>query len=316
MSQMRSSLDEFAQTACIGLPLPGSGATWRRFAVLAEWASRDLSLGRLCEGHADSLAILAEAGMRPVSGATYGVWASRSKSVATVAERVEGGWRLSGTKEFCSGSGIIDRALVTATTNEGQRLIDISVPEHVAPVTPGSWPSVGMAASMSETVSFAGPPIADEFVVGPSEFYVDRPGFWFGAAGVAACWYGGAVGLVNELAEWIGPEPSELVLMDLGVAVTALEAMRHALKGAADDFDDDPTNERQRAKFRALVTRQVVHDSAHAVLEQVASAGGARPLCHDEAQSRRAADLYIYLSQHHGNADAAEIGRTFLQALP
>jgi hypothetical protein len=133
---------------------------------------------------------------------------------------------------------------------------------------------------------------------------------------VAACWYGGAVGLVNELTEWIGPEPSELVLMDLGVAVSALEAMRHALKGAADDFDDDPTNERQRAKFRALVTRQVVHDSAYAVLEKVASAGGARPLCHDEAQSRRAADLYIYLSQHHGNADAAEIGRTFLQALP
>jgi alkylation response protein AidB-like acyl-CoA dehydrogenase len=316
MSQIRSSLDEFVESAGAELPLPGSGATWQRFAVLAEWAARDLSLGRLCEGHADSLAILAEAGMRPVKGASYGVWASRSKSAATIAERVDGGWRLSGTREFCSGSGIIDRALITATISEGQRMFDISVAEHVASVTPGSWPSVGMAASMSETLEFSGPLISDEFVVGPSEFYVNRPGFWFGAAGVAACWYGGAVGLVNELAEWIGNEPSEFVLMDLGVAVSALEAMQHALKNAANDFDDDPTDEQHRGRFRALVTRQVVHDSAHAILARVASAGGARPLCHDEAQSRRAADLYIYLSQHHGNTDAAEIGRAFMKARP
>jgi alkylation response protein AidB-like acyl-CoA dehydrogenase len=316
MSQIRSALDEFVETDGADLPLPGSGATWRRFSVLAEWAARDLSLGRLCEGHADSLAILAEAGMRPISGATYGVWASRSKSMATIAERIDGGWQLSGTKEFCSGSGIIDRALVTATTDEGQQMFDISVAEHVASVTPGSWPSVGMAASMSETLEFSGPLISGECVVGPSEFYVNRPGFWFGAAGVAACWYGGAVGLVYELAERIAAEPSEFVLMDLGAAVSALEAMQHALKNAADDFDDDPTDGQHQAQFRALVTRQVVHDSSHAVLAKVASAGGARPLCHDEAQSRRAADLYVYLSQHHGNTDAAEIGRAFVKARP
>ncbi|MCU1362924.1 MAG: Acyl-CoA dehydrogenase, partial [Acidimicrobiaceae bacterium] len=284
MSQIRSSLDEFVQTAGADLPLPGSGATWRRFAVLAEWASRDLSLGRLCEGHADSLAILAEAGMRPISGATYGVWASRSKHVGTTAERSENGWLLSGTKEFCSGSGIIDRALVVATTNEGQRMFDISVAEQVSSVVPTSWPSVGMAASISETLEFTGPPIPDEYVVGPVDFYVNRPGFWFGATGVAACWYGGAVGLVNGLAEWISPEPSDFVLLDLGVAISALEAMRHALKSAADCFDDDRTDRQRRARFHALVTRQIVHDSASVVLDRVASAGGAHPLCHDEAQ--------------------------------
>ncbi|MCU1363506.1 MAG: Acyl-CoA dehydrogenase, partial [Acidimicrobiaceae bacterium] len=81
-----------------------------------------------------------------------------------------------------------------------------------------------------------------------------------------------------------------------------------------DCFDDDRMDRQRRARFRALVTRQIVHDSANVVLDRVASAGGARPLCHDEAQSRRAADLYTYLSQHHGNVDAVEIGLTFLQA--
>jgi len=257
---------------------------------------------------------LAEAGKRPVRGALYGVWAARSKSAATSAERVDGGWRLSGTKEFCSGTGIIDRALVTAATSEGQRLFDISVAEQVVAIASHSWPSIGMAGSMSETLEFGGPVISDEFIVGSHEFYLDRAGFWFGAVGVAACWYGGSVGLVNQLVEWLDPEPHDLVMRDLGIAISSLEAMRHALKAAADDIDDDPRDEHLRARLSALVTRRVVHDAAVTVLEKVASAGGARPLCHDESQSRRAADLYTYLSQHHGNSDAVAIGHTFLQA--
>ncbi len=313
MSQMRSSLDEFAQTVGAELPLPGCGETWARFATLAEWSARDLSLGRLCEGHADALAILAEAGMRPVRGAVYGVWASRSSNAATVAQRTASGWRLTGVKEFCSGSGIIDRALVNATTEDGQRLFDVSVSEHVASVVPNSWPATGMAASASETIEFAGPTIPEELAVGGLEFYTSRPGFWFGATGVAACWYGGAVGLMNDLVERMSSEPSELVMMDLGEALSALEAMRSSLTIAASNIDQDPTDQHGGARFRALVTRQLVHESATTVLERVASAGGARPLCHHEGQSRRAADLYIYLSQHRGRRDAVELGRTLMR---
>jgi hypothetical protein len=65
-----------------------------------------------------------------------------------------------------------------------------------------------------------------------------------------------------------------------------------------------------------LVARQVVHDSATDILARVASAGGARPLCHNETESRRAADLYVYLAQHHGGADAAVLGRIMAGTKP
>ena len=52
--------------------------------------------------------------------------------------------------------------------------------------------------------------------VGPDGWYLERPGFWFGAAGVAACWYGGARGLVEEVIRSIGPNPSEPILAELG----------------------------------------------------------------------------------------------------
>ncbi len=305
---------EFVATQSADLPLPGSGATWRRFTTLADWASRDLSVGRLCEGHADALAIIAEAGASPVSGASYGVWTARSGRATTFAERVDRGWRLTGSKEFCSGGRILDRALVSAATSEGYLLFDIDVAQQVSSLVPGSWPAVGMANSMSETLEFGGPIVSDSQVIGPADFYLQRPGFWFGGAGVAACWFGGAAGLINGLVPWINSEPTESSLVDLGVAVSELETMRYTLKGVADDIDQDPYDLGRRAQYRTMVVRHVVRNAALEVLNRVASAGGARPLCHDEDQSRRAADLFVYLSQHHGTVDAQELGRALIHA--
>lgn len=181
------TLNEIAEISAPELPLPGAGRTWHRFGALARWAAFDLSLGRLAEGHVDALAILAEAGRRPVSpAATYGVWAARNPTHGVTARHTKDGWRLTGQKPFCSGSGLIDRALVSAETSDGYRLFDISVPEHVVRTLPDSWPAVGMAGSLSNTLEFGGPPIPDHQAIGGPEFYLERPGFWFGAIGVAA----------------------------------------------------------------------------------------------------------------------------------
>ncbi|HVB51613.1 MAG TPA: hypothetical protein VND89_07775 [Acidimicrobiales bacterium] len=310
MARVKELLNDFIRSDGSDTPLPGSGATWQRWDILSTWAARDLSVGRLGEGHVDALAILSEARMEPLGEtATYGVWAARSRSGGTSAIRVPGGWELSGRKEFCSGSGLIDRALVTADTPEGYRLFDIALDEHVARANHESWPAIGMADSISETLEFSGPVVPESRVVGGPDFYTNRPGFWFGAAGVAACWYGGAVGLVNSFIGSLPGEPSPHVLADLGKAVADLASMREVLKDAADAFDRDPKDEEFQAHYRALIVRQVVHDAATDVLARVATGGGARPLCHDLDQSRRAADLFVYLSQHHGGSDAAELGR-------
>jgi alkylation response protein AidB-like acyl-CoA dehydrogenase len=313
MSRTTTIFDEFVTTDGADLPLPGSGQTWRRFSSFAHWASKDLSAGRLCEGHGDALSILSEAGMTSTDRATYGVWASRSSVGGTFAERVPGGWRLRGSKSFCSGSGIIERALVTADSTDGYLMFDVAVDEQVINVVPNSWPAVGMADSKSETLEFGGPVISDDRLVGCPDFYTRRPGFWFGAAGVAACWYGGAVGLFNGLTEGFVGAPNDHVMADVGEAVAALEMIRQVLRFVADAIDEDPLDAGQRAHFLALVARQVAHDSAETVLARVASAGGARPLCLDAEQARRAADLYVYLSQHHGRVDAAELGRIAIE---
>jgi hypothetical protein len=314
-AEVAKSVRRYIESDAADVPLPGSGRTGERFEALTA-AAGDLSVGRLVEGHLDALAILAEAGVAGRHrGSAYGVWAAFSGSGDLQAEAVAGGWRVTGSKAFCSGTGLVDRALITAHSTGGPRLFDIDVAEHVVSAAPDSWPAVGMADSDSRTLVFDGPVIASGDTVGGPGFYTGRPGFWFGAVGVAACWLGGAKGLLAHLLETAPPEPGDLVLAELGRAVARVSAMADVLGQAAGHIDSDPGDGRGAARFRALTARQAVHDGCLEVLSGTAAAGGARPLCHDRTQARRAADLYVYLAQHHGGPDAAEIGRLALGGL-
>ena len=89
----------------LDLPLPGGGRTRERWAVLADLAEEDLSLARLAEGHADAIAILAELGAWPAAGREpLGVWAAQPPGPGLIASRTGHGWRLDGTKQYCSGA--------------------------------------------------------------------------------------------------------------------------------------------------------------------------------------------------------------------
>jgi alkylation response protein AidB-like acyl-CoA dehydrogenase len=313
MSRISLEFEQLVRTQGVELPLPGQGKTWQRFETLSAWAAKDLSLGRLAEGHVDALAILAEAGLEVAEPmATYGVWAARSGSAVMTARRESGGWRLSGEKAFCSGGTLMDRALVSAESADGYRLFDVAVSEQVIRALPDSWVAVGMADSFSETLEFGGPPVPNGREVGAPGFYLERPGFWFGAVGVAACWFGGAAGLVEHLLKALEPASPDLVLGALGEAVAHVQGMRHVLQDAAREIDADPEDMQGTARRRALVVRHAVHHAASEVLVLVAAAGGARPLCHDREQAQRAADLYVYLAQHHGPQEAAALGRLLL----
>ncbi len=289
----------------LNLPLPGGGRTRERWAALADLAEEDLSVARLAEGHTDALAILAELGAVPAPPRSrWGVWAAQPPGPGLTASRADGAWLLDGIKHYCSGARSCTDVLVTATAPDGSRLFAVST-RDLSPV-PGTWPATGMAGSDTLDVRFAG--IAAEPVGGPGA-YIDRPGFAHGGAGVAACWYGGARGVGRTLLDAaarrdVGPH----ALAHLGAVDIALLTAKTALDAAAADIDADPGDHRSGGRLRALRVRTVVEAAATEVMGHVGRALGAGPLCHDEAHSRRVADLTVYLRQHHAERDLAEIG--------
>jgi alkylation response protein AidB-like acyl-CoA dehydrogenase len=289
----------------VDLPLPGSGATWRRWAALAELAEEDLSLARLGEGHADAVAILAElGGPPPQAGSRWGVWAANPPGPNVTATRQDGGWLLRGTKQYCSGARVCTHALVTARAGDEERLF--AVEADGLDLHADSWPATGMAGSDTLDVGFSAVPAEP---VGPPGGYTGRPGFSHGGAGVAACWYGGARGVARTLARAaakrdVGPH----ALAHLGAVDIALRTTRAALVRTADEIDADPGDLRGEGALRALRVRALAEATASDVLARTGRALGAGPLSHNGAHSRAVADLTVYLRQHHAERDLARLG--------
>lgn len=289
----------------LDLPLPGAGRTGDRWAAFTELAGEDLSLARLGEGHADAVAILAELdGPGPGPGSRWGVWAAQPPGPRLTAREAGDGWRLDGVKQYCSGADSCTDALVTADAADGPRLFATSTSELV-PI-PGTWPAIGMAASDTLDVRFDDVPAVP---VGAPGEYVGRPGFAHGGAGVAACWYGGARAVGETLLAAasqrdIGPH----ALAHLGAVDVALYSASLALQTAAAEIDADPADRKGTAARRTLRVRAQVEAAATEVMIRVGRALGAAPLCHDEAHSRRVADLTVYLRQHHAERNLAQLG--------
>lgn len=293
------------------VPIPGGGRTWQRMEMLADVSGRDLSVGRLVEGHLDALAIIDELGRAPAGPGVYGVWAARRPG-ELVASRDGDGWWLQGAKPFCSGAGLLSRALVVADAPDGVRLFDLDVADVV--VVEGTWPAVGMAGSTSNRVCWPGQAVKPDEAVGPPGGYTDRIGFWWGAAGVAACWWGGARALLRVVRDDLARgDPGDPELAELGAGWATLDAAGAMLRQAAGQIDAHNRDDRGGARRTALITRHAVHQACVEVLAAAGAAGGARPICLDADQSRRSADLYAYLAQHHRGRDAAALGRLVVQ---
>lgn len=300
---------QLADTGLRDLPMPGTGATATRLRALSEIAAVDLSLVRLVEGHLDARAILAEAARSPRDG-LYGVWAAEPSDAQLRAIRTGPHWRLHGRKRYASGARGLARALITAHADDGARLFDVALDLPGVHPLDGTWPAIGMARTDSLEVDFDGVELDDDAAIGAPGFYLARPGFWHGAIGVAACWYGGALGAARMLRAYLGDhEPDPHQLAHLGAVAAACHAMQLALDDAAREIDRDP---RASARTRALVVRAVVEQGCQDVLARAGRASGTSPLAFDRRHARRAADLIVYLRQHHAERDLAELGRANL----
>ncbi|MFJ7999714.1 acyl-CoA dehydrogenase [Streptomyces sp. NPDC096310] len=301
-----ASVVDLISAGGLEFPLPGSGRTAARFAALRSVAEEDLCSARLVEGHVDALAILAELdGPPPAPGRRWGVWAAEPPGTTLKAARSGEGWLLSGLKPYCSGAHSCTDALVTARAPDGRRLFAVTVdPRHCVPVE-GSWRAVGMAGSDTPAVRFDEVPA---LAVGEVDSYVRRPGFQHGGVGVAACWYGGALAVARTLRRAAGRRPDPHSDAHFGAVDMQLHAAGVLLEQAATEIDGDPSDDRGQARVRGLRVRAFVESVCAEVLTRVGRATGAGPLCHDLRHARNVADLAVYVRQHHGERDLAELG--------
>ncbi|MEO7447668.1 MAG: acyl-CoA dehydrogenase [Humibacillus sp.] len=312
-------------------PLPGSGSTWRLWTSLAALGAVDLTVARAVEPHVDARAILDEARAagflqqpdgptEPHPRGSWGVFAAEGPGARLVARSSEpsdgaaasgndvAGALLDGSKPWCSLAGVLDHALVTAWCGDDTRglyAVPLGATNGVT-VEPGTWVARGLPDVPSGPVTFFA---SRARPVGPPGWYLERPGFAWGGMGVAAVWWGGAIGVARRVREAARRrEPDQVGLMHLGAVDASLHAAAAVLRQAADAVDDGSADGSAGAAL-ALRVRRVVALAVEDVLERAAHALGPGPLALEDEHAGRVADLQLYVRQEHAERDAAALGR-------
>jgi alkylation response protein AidB-like acyl-CoA dehydrogenase len=294
------------------LPLPGGGRTSERLRVLAETAREDLSLAKLAEAHWDALAIFAEAGRTPEPDVLYAVWASEIPGQALRLKRTRDGYQLSGNKPFCSGIGMVDRALVTVGLPE-QLLVEVDLQKNEDCIEPDleTWKVDAFRATQTGAITFLNCRLPPDAPVGASGWYLERPGFWHGACGPAACWAGGVAGLLDFARESKRDDPHTLA--HLGAIQASVWGMYSMLRQAGDEVDGAPCDAKA-GQIRALQLRHLIEQMGVEILQRFSRAYGPFPLSMDEKTARRYQEAGLYMRQSHAERDLEGLGR--LMRLP
>jgi alkylation response protein AidB-like acyl-CoA dehydrogenase len=285
------------------IPLPGQGQTAERHRRLFQVGREDLSLARLAEAHWDAVAILAEAGRDAVAGKLYGVWAAEAPGKAVRMD----GMLLSGTKPFCSGAGIVDRALVTVTEPKAL-LVDVDLRGNEAKVRfdDSAWKTSAFSETKTSLATFEAAKLEASGVIGDAGYYLRRLGFWHGACGPAACWAGGAAGLLDWARQQQREDPHTLA--HLGAMMATMCSMQATLRVAGDEIDAE-WGDVDAAQMRALSVRHIVEQGCTDIMRRLARAYGPYPLAMDEMIGRRYQELDLYVRQSHAERDLEALGR-------
>ena len=262
----------------------------------------DVPMARLTEGHVDALRILDQAGTKPVSGAAYGVWASRSRASGIAAHRNGDTWVLDGTLKFASGAGVVDRALVPVWPSPDVHvLLDLEVGDWTFDTE--VWRTRAMEQSRSHQVTLTGF-MADAIEIGPPNFYLERPGFFPGGIGVAAVWVGGAARICDLLALAV-PSRTPTQVTRFGRLRTHLATATAIVREAALRLGDTPS---EHLRVVSTLARAGVAQAVREVLAEARTLAGPAGLAFDEDLTRTVDDLAMFVAQQNEDGDAQWLG--------
>jgi alkylation response protein AidB-like acyl-CoA dehydrogenase len=276
--------------------------------VLRSIGSGSLPLGRLFEGHVNTLELVLRYGDdRRVelvadearAGNLFGVWNTDDANGMRLIHRQGRSW-LEGRKVLASGAGHIERPLVTATDEEGRRLMVLPK------LDPGRadlsrWTAQGMRASATGAVDFTGVEIEPIEIVGREGDYERQPWFSAGAWRFAAVHLGGMERLFDLLRRHLqetnrGQDPHQAARM--GGAAIAIETARLWVTQAAT-IAEAPVGSGAPEQLVAYVNlaRLAVEAAALDLMQRVQRSVGLQAFLRPNPIERISRDLATYLRQ-------------------
>ena len=277
--------------------------------VLQSIGSGSLPLGRLFEGHVNALELVLRCGERRQidlvaeearAGKLFGVWNTDDANDLRLVRRRER-YRLVGRKILASGAGHIERPLVTATDEDGRRLMVLPRLSPSDRADLSGWTAQGMRASATGAVDFTGIEIDSVEILGHAGDYERQPWFSVGAWRFAAVQLGGMERLF-DLLRWHLQETNRggdsHQAARLGESAMTIETARLWVAQAAS-LTEAALDSRAPEQLVAYVNlaRLAVEAAALDLMQLVQRSVGLRAFLRPSPIERISRDLATYLRQ-------------------
>jgi alkylation response protein AidB-like acyl-CoA dehydrogenase len=305
----------FRSSQVLAAPLPrrfdGAGlveaSEWMGLLeALRTIGAADLSIGRLFEGHANAVDLVHRLGTKSQitalanairAGAMSGVWGADGRDPLRLIKTSKG-WLLQGGKILASGTGFVTRPLVTASSEEGQRLVLLELDGEERADLSG-WTPLGMRSSATGSVDLSGMIVPDSCLIGKPGDFMRQPHFSGGAWRFCAVHLGGMERLVDLYREQLrsrgrGDDPYQLQRMAacLSAAGSAALWIRAAARQLALRSEES-----EKSVALSNLARGVTERSALDIMEAVQRGVGLTSFIRPNPIERVARDLTTYLRQ-------------------
>jgi alkylation response protein AidB-like acyl-CoA dehydrogenase len=292
-------------------------------AALRSAAAADLGTARILDGHRNALErllrhrpqdVAPELRAEAADGTTpLGVWGADPRAGEGDPARLgEDGTTVSGVKTFCSGAGLVRRALVLVRrTPDGPP----STCVYVDPTDPRStvvderwFAGDALRSSLSHRVVFDRAPVLA--VLGPPGTLAEEPWFAGDALRTTVTWAGALDAVVSGVDD-------ALRTRSVSDAEAAQVARLHVARATVDRWLDHATALREddhRAAPRAvLLARLAITEQIREALRLAAELTGSHALATATRVARARRDLDLLLLQHRLTPAAVRLGHALLE---
>jgi alkylation response protein AidB-like acyl-CoA dehydrogenase len=286
-------------------------------ALLKDVGRSNGAVGRIYEGHINTLFLIhlyADEEQRNywfsqviLHQKLFGVW-NTDVSTGISFSINEHQLHINGAKGFCSGSSLVDYALIGGKTDKpapGSDWQMVIVPMrhvHEERIDTASWKPMGMKASVSHTIDFSGIELGLDALLGMPGDYLRAPYFLSGAIRFASVQLGMAEAVYNKTLSFLRglsrlEDPFQK--MRIGKMAMAIHSGQLWIRNSGYEFDQLKGNAEQYERLIAYanLTRLTVESLCLEVLELSAKCVGAKGLMAPGDLERWHRDLSYYLRQ-------------------
>ncbi len=265
----------------------------------------NLSLGRVFEGHVNGAKLVGwygdDAQRRALrtdlsDGRLFGVWNTEPALGVKITSSGQKA-TLSGSKSYATGAGFIDRVIVTATGQDGQRQMVIADGADATRADLSAWRVRGMRATCSGLYDLTGLPVDQATTLGRPGDYIREPRFSAGAWRFTAVQLGGVERVLTLLRDHLAaaPEVAAVAAARFGETLASVRSAYLWVREAAARAES-PTCGADDIAF-VLMTRGLVEKAGLEVMEAAARTVGTKAFFEDNPMDQACRDLALYLRQ-------------------